>query len=63
MCERGLQVPASARAQSELWEFLAISLAQLGYPEPVVRRLSRIQYASILPTTAHAGIWKSLKRP
>ena len=32
MCERGLQVPASARAQSEFWELLAISSAQLGYP-------------------------------
>ena len=38
ICERGLQIPASARAQSELWELLAISSAQLGYPEPVIRR-------------------------
>ena len=38
MCERALQYPASNRAQSRLWEFLAISMAELGYPEPVVRR-------------------------
>jgi hypothetical protein len=38
MCERGLQRPASPRVQSQLFEFLGISLAGLGYPEPIVRR-------------------------
>lgn len=38
MCERALQYPASGRTQSELYEFLAISLANLGYPEPAIRR-------------------------
>ena len=38
MCERALQCPASKGVQSELCEFLAISLAHLGYPEPVIRR-------------------------
>ncbi len=38
MCERGLQCPASNRVHSELYEFLAISLTHLGYPEPFIRR-------------------------
>ncbi|MGA2035512.1 MAG: hypothetical protein ABSG68_24960 [Thermoguttaceae bacterium] len=38
ICDRALQIPASRRVQSELCEFLAISLAGLGYPEPVIRR-------------------------
>ena len=38
MCGRALQCPASKRVQSELYEFLAISLTHLGYPEPVIRR-------------------------
>ncbi len=38
MSEQGLQRPANARVQSELYEFLAISLAGLGFPEPLVRR-------------------------
>jgi tetratricopeptide (TPR) repeat protein len=38
MCERALQRPASKRVQSELCEFLAISLTGIGYPEPVIRR-------------------------
>jgi tetratricopeptide (TPR) repeat protein len=38
MCERALPMPASNRVQSELYEFLAVSLAGLSYPEPVVRR-------------------------
>jgi tetratricopeptide (TPR) repeat protein len=37
MCERGLQCFASARAQSELWELLAISLTTLGCPERDIR--------------------------
>ena len=37
-CERGLLEKSSARVRSELQEFLAISLAGLGYPEEVVRR-------------------------
>ncbi|MCI0461322.1 MAG: hypothetical protein L0Z62_30610 [Gemmataceae bacterium] len=38
MCERALHKPASVRVQSELCEFLGISLTALGYPEPVIRR-------------------------
>lgn len=38
MCERALHKPASTRVQSELCEFLAISLTGLGYPEQVIRR-------------------------
>jgi tetratricopeptide (TPR) repeat protein len=38
MCERALQRPANPRVQSQLCEFLAISLTGLGYPEPVIRR-------------------------
>lgn len=38
MCERALQREPNPRVQSELCEFLAISLAGLGYPEPVIRR-------------------------
>jgi tetratricopeptide (TPR) repeat protein len=38
MCERALQCPASKRVRSELYEFLAISLSHIGYPEPVIRR-------------------------
>ena len=38
MCERALQCPASNGVRSALYVFLAISLAHLGYPEPVIRR-------------------------
>ena len=38
MCERALHKPATARVQSELCEFLAISSTGLGYPEQVIRR-------------------------
>ncbi len=38
MCERALGKLAPPRVQSELCEFLAISLAGLGYPPPVVQR-------------------------
>lgn len=39
MCERARYLPATARVQSELGEFLAISMAGLGYPEQVIRRM------------------------
>lgn len=38
MCERALGKPAPERIQSELCEFLGISLTSLGYPSPVVQR-------------------------
>ena len=38
MCERALGKPAPERIQSELYEFLAISLASLGYPPPLVQK-------------------------
>jgi tetratricopeptide (TPR) repeat protein len=37
MCERGLRRPSSTRIKSELYEFLAMSQAGLGYPEQVIR--------------------------
>ena len=37
MCERGLRKPSPLSVKSELWEWLAISQAELGYPVDVVR--------------------------
>jgi len=38
MCERALGKPAPERVQSELCEFLGISLTHLQYPPPVIQR-------------------------
>jgi tetratricopeptide (TPR) repeat protein len=38
MCERALGKPAPERVQSELCEFLGISLTHLHYPSPVIQR-------------------------
>ncbi len=38
MCERARHMPAPVRIQSELCEFLAMSMSGLGYPESVIRR-------------------------
>jgi tetratricopeptide (TPR) repeat protein len=37
MCERGLDKPCPARVKSELYEFLALAQAGLGYPEEPIR--------------------------
>ena len=38
MCEQALHKQATPRVQSELYDFLGISLTGLGYPEQVIRR-------------------------
>lgn len=39
MCEQGLQMKASPAVHSQLWEWLAISQAELGFPPEMVRPL------------------------